>query len=348
MPATRNRSGINARFVTEYLFFEAFSLLFKLLPISLSIRFGRFLGRVAYDRIGLRKGIIEKQLTATSGILGKQGTEAIDITRTGRESMANAGRALVEFLIRPPVRFFENDRRFHWEGLEKLVSLSNKKSGAILLTGHFSNWEWVGPCATLKNINVAYLIAHLHNPLVSRAVNRTREKWGIEVIDQKSGLLPALRKLRSGRFLGVLADQDAGRKGIFVPFLGIPSSTTRLPAFLSLNAGVPIVPLFMVSEGKRYLIKVEEPIWPDMSAGKDSEMIRLTEAFSEVIESYVIKYPEYWFWPHRRWKTAPPGEKKKISYAGLPRKGSGGQGSTSKKRRAKERQDISKQESGIY
>ena len=30
-----------------------------------------------------------------------------------------------------------------------------------------------------------------------------------------------------------------------------------------------------------------------------------TALFTKIIESYIRRYPEQWFWAHRRWKTQP-------------------------------------------
>jgi len=40
-------------------------------------------------------------------------------------------------------------------------------------------------------------------------------------------------------------------------------------------------------------------------AGRD--IVAYTQAFSKVIEDYVRRHPDHWFWVHKRWKTKPPG-----------------------------------------
>jgi len=179
----------------------------------------------------------------------------------------------------------------------------------------------MGAIASVKNFPVSYLVADLHNKYISSAVNRTRKKWGIDVINQKNGILKALRKLNDGYFVAVLADQDAGKNGVFVPFLGLQASTTRLPAFLSERTGAPIIPAFIIPKGRKYIVHIELPIYPEkFDYGKEMNIQKLTEEYSTVIEKYVIKYPALWFWPHRRWKTQPKGSSRPFSYKGLPRK----------------------------
>src|SRR5262249_60444581 len=64
---------------------------------------------------------------------------------------------------------------------------------------------------------------------------------GMEMVPGGAGVRELVRRLRAGRSIALLADQDAGRQGVFVPFLGRPASTATGPAWLSLATGAPIV-----------------------------------------------------------------------------------------------------------
>ena len=77
-------------------------------------------------------------------------------------------------------------------------------------------------------------------------IERFRRRSGVELI-AKSQALPAMRDaLRQGRMVGVLLDQNASRtEGVFVPFFGIPASTSKALAVLSLRTGAPVVPIFI-------------------------------------------------------------------------------------------------------
>ncbi len=39
--------------------------------------------------------------------------------------------------------------------------------------------------------------------------------------------------------------------------------------------------------------------------GLEEDILKNTQAWSDVIESYIRKYPELWVWMHPRWKTKP-------------------------------------------
>ncbi|MBI3083990.1 MAG: LPS export ABC transporter periplasmic protein LptC, partial [Candidatus Omnitrophica bacterium] len=77
------------------------------------------------------------------------------------------------------------------------------------------------------------------------------------------------------------------------------------PAALSLMTGAPIIPCFMIREGARFRLIIEPPVRPPQAADRARAAALLTQAWSDVIESYIRRYPDQWVWMHRRWKTQP-------------------------------------------
>jgi KDO2-lipid IV(A) lauroyltransferase len=112
--------------------------------------------------------------------------------------------------------------------------------------------------------------------------------------------------LDDGGFISLLVDQDAGRKGAFVPFLGRHASTWRSPALLSMKTGAPILPGCCVrTGGGRFRAIVGEPIYPRDTADVSAETLRITAAFTKTIEKWVRRWPGQYLWLHRRWKSKP-------------------------------------------
>jgi KDO2-lipid IV(A) lauroyltransferase len=190
-------------------------------------------------------------------------------------------------------------------GLEHLERARGAGRGAILLTGHFGNFELGG--AYLGTVHpVSFVVKPLSNPAVDSLVQRWRSAAGVERIPLGTAVRGVYRALRQNRWVAMLADQDARRRGVFVPFLGRPCSTPRGPAELSLRTGAPIVMGFVVrgADG-RHTLHVTAPVPPPER--DDPDPVRtLTARHTEVLEAWVRRHPEMWFWLHRRWKTVPP------------------------------------------
>ena len=161
-------------------------------------------------------------------------------------------------------------------------------------------------CALVRlGYPLTFVVGVQRNRLVQRLMNRLRGECGISVIEPTS-LLETTRVLRDNRFIAMLSDQDAGRDGVFVDFLGEAASTHAGAARLALLTGAPVITGFMIRTGlTRHRIVIEKPIHIDRSLERMEAVRRMTQAYTGSIESYVRQHPDQWLWAHRRWKTRP-------------------------------------------
>ena len=224
--------------------------------------------------------------------------------RVLREHYRELGRVAAEYahldrLARAPLGevFVETS------GIRVLDGLRGR--GAILLSGHFSNFELMG--AMLARLNpVDFLVKPLSNEGVERFIAGRRAAAGVGCISTRDGTRGVYAALAAGRWVAILADQDAGRRGVFVPFFGRAASTAAGPARLSLKTGAPIVMGFAVRRPDgRFDLPVEGPLELAEPEAPDA-VLRLTAHHVAVLEAQVRARPELWFWLHRRWKTRPP------------------------------------------
>ncbi len=178
--------------------------------------------------------------------------------------------------------------------------------GAILVSGHFGNWEIpMGYIHTLGIRSVA-VQQRQNNLLINEHMHRLRERWGIRIIYPGGALKKFLQALNEGELVALLGDQDAGERGTFVSFFNRPSSTHVGTALLYLRSGAPLFfgACIRKSSGN-YLVKTFFIDQAEDRAETPSNIQRVTAAFTEKLEEMVRKYPEQYFWMHRRWKTRP-------------------------------------------
>ena len=176
--------------------------------------------------------------------------------------------------------------------------------GAIFMSGHFGNFEF-GAAWLARRMPVDLVVRPLSNPRVDAWLTARRRAAGFGLIRADAGVRAVFSALRDGHAVAMLADQDARRHGVFVPFLGRPASTPVGPARVSLRTGAPIVMGFVTRRADgRHELSIEPPI---VEGGEDdAAALRLTARHTAILEAWVRKRPEAWFWLHRRWKTAPP------------------------------------------
>jgi KDO2-lipid IV(A) lauroyltransferase len=194
------------------------------------------------------------------------------------------------------------------EGIERYEAARAGGTSFIIVSGHLGNWEIATSyLAAFHGLRMAVLAKPLHNPLVEREVERVRRSRGYEVIVTRDFLRPIARVVREKRPLGFLADQDARKSGIFVPFFGKPASTFQGPALFAYRFNLPVLVTTCLRSKRdgRYHIRFLPPIHPDPKADRDAEIERLTRAHVDLLEAAIREAPEQYFWFHRRWKTQP-------------------------------------------
>ena len=209
-----------------------------------------------------------------------------------REVFRNFGRYLVEFFAmhrveRPQVEV---------EGREHLSDARLHGRGAILLTAHVGNWEVAAVAIRRMGFPVA-AVALAHDDLVmDRLFNAQRERCGIRVIPLgREAARRSLQSLRDGTLLGLLGDREFGDKGLTLSMFGGRVSLPRGPATLSVRAAVPLVPTFLIREGRwRFRLCLEPPIWPPAHGDHERAVHELTRSYAEILQRYLRRVPEQW------------------------------------------------------
>ena len=192
------------------------------------------------------------------------------------------------------------------EGLEHLDEALSRQKGAIIVSGHFSLWEIIPQWLAVKGYKVTTVVRRQNNKYADQWFEEMRRAHGGKTTDSGMGLREILRALKNGYILGLMMDQDNGKKGIFVKFMNKWCSAPVGPALISLKTKAPIVPLYIFPnyEGKHFF-KIYPPLYPENYENTIEGQQKLTSDYSLLHEEIIKKHPEQWFWLHRRWKTQP-------------------------------------------
>lgn len=286
----------------EYAAARTLQILICALPASAAREIGAGLGSLAYA-VGIRREVVLDHL---SRVFGEERSKA-ELARIARESYRNFGRTTFEFGRFPRLDARAIEETVSLEGGEHLDRALAEGKGAILVAGHFGNWELAATLAT-RGYPLTFLVGEQHNTLVDGLMNRLRARFGVEIVPLTGSLMGVLRALRRNRIVAMLSDQDAGRSGIFVDFLGLPASTPYGPGRIAARTGAPVVPGNAVRRpGGRHSLVFRPPVPPAPEGASPEEAARhYTQAYTTALEDFVRRHPEQYFWMHRRWKTRPP------------------------------------------
>jgi len=191
------------------------------------------------------------------------------------------------------------------------LELLNAQQPVILLTGHAGNWEVLGYLLALLGYDLEAVARPIDNPLINDWLLGIRQRRGMRIITKWDASDRMMGVLRRGGALGFIADQNAGNKGLFVPFFGRLASTYKSIGLLALRTETPIVCGYAhrIGPGFRFEVGASDIIYPQDWAEQPDPLYYVTARYARAIETMVRMRPAQYLWMHRRWKSRPPFER---------------------------------------
>ncbi|MBU1933130.1 MAG: lysophospholipid acyltransferase family protein [Candidatus Omnitrophica bacterium] len=215
------------------------------------------------------------------------------------------GMYLVDFFRMSRLTREEIDKRVRIIGLENIDRALKKNKGVIVLTCHIGNWEMGGVIMGTLGYDIsAVVLVHKHKNINNFFI-RQREEKGLKVIAVNSIMKRCISTLSNNGILALAGDRDFTNSGVKLNFFGIPTSIPKGPAALSLKTGAPVVPGFLIREGRsNYKFIFGSPIEVELRPGvsKDETVKKATEIFVSAMEDCIRQYPEQWLVFRRFWE----------------------------------------------
>ena len=292
-----------------YLGFQGLRALAQRLPLSVVQWLGRALGVVAHSVLWSYRRLTTAHL---DDALGESLTPS-QRRRIARGVFTNLGQTALEWLWLPRLPGKDLPRLIVTNGVEHLRGALAKKNGAIIVSAHFGNWELIAPYLVSLGFQGGVLARRLRYPEYESFLISMRGGKGVPTL-ARGALKDVARLLHTNQVIGMMPDQDVDSlEGVYVNFFGRPAYTPVGPAALSLMSGAPILPCFIIRERGRFRLTSETPVRIPEVRDRSQALVLLTQAWSDVVESYIRRYPDHWVWMHRRWKTQRPLASRAIS-----------------------------------
>lgn len=208
---------------------------------------------------------------------------------------------------------------FELKGLEHLEAALAKKKGVILAVPHLGNWELLGAAIAHRGYPLHSFYLAQKEDEVGGLLDRFRVHSRIVLHDRDRGAVSALKALKKGELLGMIADQDGGNLGVYMDFLGHWVSMPAGIANWSLKTGAAVVPLFSLRKGlsRRYtgwfMPALAEP------AGIDhvEKAVARTVDIARWFESVILDHPEQYLWFYDRFKPRHEAYAARMKSAGV-------------------------------
>ncbi len=192
--------------------------------------------------------------------------------------------------------------RFRILGRENLDAALARGKGALILTGHATTLEL---CSRMMSVEVPFgcLYRDPNNPVVASVMRRSRERLTSVAVhfDDLRGLL---RALKQNLLIWYAPDQGKRTKmSEILPFFGVPALTNTATSRIAQMSGASVIPYF----GRRlpdgtYELEILPALDNFPSGDHTADALRV----NRIIEDFVRRAPEQYFWVHRRFKRRGP------------------------------------------
>jgi KDO2-lipid IV(A) lauroyltransferase len=290
----------------EFLVVSSIARCLGWLPRPLARTIGAGLGSAVYASLPRLRKAGQRNLELAMPEIPLEGREQIL-----RLVYRNLGWQLAEFCRMARYTPANTENWIRYDGLENYLRAKAEGKGVLIVTGHLGAWELSSFYHSLMGNPMGMVIRRLDNRLLDRYVNEIRCQHGNRVLHKDDFARGLLTAMRNGDTVGILMDTNmTPPQGVFVEFFGNLACTASGLARVALKTGAAVVPGFLVWEPDelRYVLHFGERIVPEITGDAEADAISLTQKCTQVIESWIRRYPDQWLWIHRRWKTRPAGE----------------------------------------
>ena len=278
------------------------------LPVALALKLADGVGWLAHRVDKRHREVAADNLRHAFPDLAPAGVD-----RLVRATYRHFARVAVEMVLLPRKLHVGSWRRYaSLYPATGIIAPLFARRPALIVTAHFGNWEMAGRLIGLVGLRTFAIARVLDNPRLERFLKRLRQGTGQEIIAKKDDFDRLTGVLRGGGKVATLADQDAGPRGVFVPFVGRPASTHKAVALMAVEFDAPLVVIGVPRAGEPFFYEVvcEEVIDPRDYADRPDPVRAITERYTAALERLIRRHPEQYFWLHRRWKHQPKAKAK--------------------------------------
>jgi KDO2-lipid IV(A) lauroyltransferase len=267
------------------------------LPHRARLGLGAGIGRLATTRLPR----LRRRIEANLGHVMPE-TDPAERAAIARAVGDNFGRTFVEILCNPQFHAARTWIAPEGPGAEAIRAQARAGKGAVLVTGHFGQWEAGRAWMKAEGITCAGVYRPADNPHLNREYLKNLEFGGKPIFEKsRRGVRGMVVHLAKGGILAILTDQYERRAAKF-DFVGQPAPTSTVAAELALKFRVPMIPIYGLRApgGVAVRVLVEDPI-----PHTDAET--MTRAMNASLGAMVRAHPGQYYWLHRRWEKSLPG-----------------------------------------
>ncbi len=269
-----------------YLLFTAF----RLLPLDFASAMGGWMARAIGPYLSAHKTAKENLMRVFPKL------KKNEVNRIIYKMWDNLGRVAAELAH---IQSDEIVKRIDIKGAENFTA---QGSPGFMFSGHIGNWELLSCIAQKSGRPVTGIYRGANNPIVDNMIEKIRAPRYFAMIPKgRQGAVKIARAIKNNDVIAMLVDQKMN-DGISVPFFGFPAMTAPAIAELALRYDMPIIPAYAIrKKGAHFESIIFPPLEYEKTGDKEKDVQNIMIAINKMLEDWIRKYPEQWFWVHKRW-----------------------------------------------
>ncbi len=289
------------RYRLEWLLVLCAMAVIPLLPRPAILALSRGLGCLAY--------LVDKRgrTTALQNLRAAFPVEAMpvaELRRIARASYRHFAQSMCDLFWGRRLTHgnFSNFARFEFEDDEAVRAA--KTTGAIWVTPHYGNFEWIALCMGFRGYPFCIVAEDFKNPLLTTLFTRCREHSGHTIIPQERAMIRLLKHLKHGGHAAFLPDLTVrpSNAATVIDCFGLRTSVTLLHAMLAQRTDLPIIPgICLPQSDGTYVLKGFRPL--EIPDGATTQQI--AQACWNVFEPTIRNAPAPWLWMYKHWRYRP-------------------------------------------
>ena len=265
---------------------------------------GAGMGRAFYALVGKYRRRGMKNLTYAFGT--EQSSAELDTLL--RTCMEDIGKNFMEVMQAFGLSAEQLRQKIEIVGVEHLDRARAEGKGVIAFSAHLGNFILIGPRLIADGYPFSVVARDPKDQQIAQFFRHMRERFGIGTIPDKPKrecIVQCLKCLRDNGILFLQIDQNAAPDDPWVEFFGWLVPTFKGPVVFSLRTGAAVLPFFMIRQPDNRLKLIIEPqVIMVQDADKEEEIKKNVALLTRITEEHIRRYPEQWWWLHRRWKKA--------------------------------------------
>ena len=281
------------------LFIKSFVCFWGIVPHRICLCVGKKVGELAYFLMSKRAQVARENLKLIYG--DKKSSK--EIKKMAKNNFSHLGEIIWETLKvvgRPSsIKNF-----FKLAGQENLSRAIAQGKGIVFFSAHLGNFIILAAVLS-KLVGMKILFRKPSQALISEIYAWLFKRLGIlgladnprhicayhahTQLNQKGGLLVLIDQVETG--------------GLYINFMGQPAGATLGAANMVIKSKSILMPVFCVRLPNKHLkVTIGKEIKIKSLESQEELVKAIVVATNQEVENWVYRYPEQWFWGHRRWR----------------------------------------------